>query len=666
MLRLAWIVIFAVGPAWNLYAINDFQFSADTVGTDLLQVHQVAVTIHGLETQQPGFTITAESITSTYFGGLRSIRIECLLTIRKDNKFHCADGLLTYSYPDKTKVSTTLSFDYALNHDWRLLLRGLDIDLNYFAGLMINLHPALHDYQLTSGRLRGEVELSGNAANVDAIRLKSQLQELSLAGTSTLEKVTADIGLDIVKENGIWTTEANCAVSAGSMYIVPGMEVLGDSPGFFIEVGAEPLSLQMTALWDPEKSRLILREFNYTHPQMLTLRGNAEMLVSTEITLPVVNLYTRIDTLENTFPVYIQPLLLNTNFSNLEIAGGLALAVDYHDQKLEHLDLNFTGIFIDDENDRFSLSGLNGNLSIRGDAEPVQSNLSWDGMSFHRLDFGKSSVVFESVAGQVDVLRWEDLAVLDGKLEISSFNMNNIGTPDFELTLGARLTPVSMNAFSQAMQWPLLSGTLSGTFPGLKYSHNNLQFNGAINIQVFAGDVVVRDLSIENIFSEYSKLSADIAFNGLDLEQLTDTFTFGKIAGTLNGEVNDLVLESWQPVYFDAAFITPENDDRRHRISRKALDNLNSLGGGLSGTMSRGAISIFPEYSYGQIGLSCRLNNNVCELGGVSATSDGFYLLTRGGLLPPWVEVKGSGRSIEWDQLIDGLKQIAKGEVRIE
>ncbi|MBF8270267.1 MAG: hypothetical protein HW386_1976, partial [Gammaproteobacteria bacterium] len=589
MLRLAWLVFFAVGPSWNLYAIDDFQLSADSIGNDMFQAHQVVVAVHGLETQAPAVNITATTITSIYSEGLHSIRLECQLTVRDNEQFHCADGLLSYIYPDGTAIKTTLSFDYNLDRDWRLSLRGLDIDLAYIAGILHDLHPALQNYQLSAGRLRGEVELRGKDGSVDAIKLNSQVQGLSLAGTSTLEKVTADIDLDIVKENGVWSTRADCAVSAGSMYIVPGLELLDDNPGFFIEVGAEPLSLQLTALWDTDKNWLILREFNYIHPQILELRGNAEMIMSEEITLPVVSLYSRIDKLENTFPIYIQPLLLNTNFSNLEIAGGMALAVDYHDRKLEHLDLSFNGIYIDDANDRFSLSGLNGNLSIRGDAEPVQSSLSWDGMSFHRLDFGKGSVVFASVAGQVDVLRWDDLAVLDGKLVISSFNMKNIGAPDFELTVGARLTPVSMNAFSQAMQWPLLSGTLSGTFPGLKYSLNNLQFNGDINIQVFAGDVVVRNLLIEDLFSEYSRLSADIAFNGLDLEQLTDTFTFGKIAGTLNGELNNLMLENWQPVYFEAAFITPEKDDRPHRISRKALDNLNSLGGGLSGTMSRGA-----------------------------------------------------------------------------
>jgi hypothetical protein len=125
-------------------------------------------------------------------------------------------------------------------------------------------------------------------------------------------------------------------------------------------------------------------------------------------------------------------------------------------------------------------------------------------------------------------------------------------------------------------------------------------------------------------------------------------------------------MYNWQPAYFVARFVTPVDDERPHRISQKALENLNSLGGGLGGTMSRGFIRFFPEYSYGQIGLSCRLNNGICELGGLDETRDGFNILTRGGLLPPWVEVKGAGRSIPWEELTGGLKQIIQGEIRIE
>ena len=93
------------------------------------------------------------------------------------------------------------------------------------------------------------------------------------------------------------------------------------------------------------------------------------------------------------------------------------------------------------------------------------------------------------------------------------------------------------------------------------------------------------------------------------------------------------------------------------------LENLNQIGGGLSGTLSNGFLRFFPSYSYGRIGFSCRLSNGICELGGVEETADGFYLLTRGGILPPWVEVRGAGRSIKWDDLIGGLKRIAEGEI---
>lgn len=177
---------------------------------------------------------------------------------------------------------------------------------------------------------------------------------------------------------------------------------------------------------------------------------------------------------------------------------------------------------------------------------------------------------------------------------------------------------------------------------------------------------MLQRLRIDDIFSDFSSLTTDIVLNSLDLEQLTDTFSFGKIEGNLSGKMAALKLEDWQPVYFEAEFATPEDDEKPHRISQKALENLNQIGGGLSGTLSNGFLRFFPTYSYGRIGISCRLFKGVCELGGVENTPEGFYILTRGGLLPPWVEVKGTGRSIVWSHLIDGLKRISEGDVSLE
>ena len=653
-------------PVWNLLAIDTIHLSIDAITTDLLQAHNVEFAATGMDTRQPAITITVRTITAGDYQGPTAIRIECATTVNQDGDWHCADGQLTYASANHKEVKSSLGFDYTADHHWRVRLRGLFLELADFSGLLSGLHPAFHDYQISAGRLNGQLELSGNADRVLAAGFHGQIDELSLAGASTLEKVSAAVNLQIANTDATWTTRADFTLTAGAMYIVPGFQVLGDTPGFFIEAGAQPITLQLAANWDERRRLLTLEDLRYSHPGLLEFQGRIELGIADSITMPVINIKTGIEKLDAAFPVYIQPMLLNTDFGNLETAGKLALAFDYHDQRLARMDFNFDGIYVADKNDRFSLSGLNGNLAVRDSAEPVQSSLNWDGLSFHRLDIGSGSVAFTSAAGQVKVLRWDDLDFLDGKLEISSLDLRNIGTPDFEVMLDARLTPVSMQTFTEAMQWPLMSGTLAGSFQGLRYSHNNLELNGDVAIQAFDGSVLLSDLRIRDLFSEYSELSANIDFNALDLERLTGTFAFGKIEGTLNGQVRQLLLKNWRPYYFEASFLTPADDERPHRISQKALDNLNSLGGGLSGTMSRGAIRFFPEYSYGQIGLSCRLNNQICELGGVSDSGGGFYLLTHGGLVPPWVEVKGNGRSIPWDDLIGGLKRIAQGEMRIE
>ena len=117
---------------------------------------------------------------------------------------------------------------------------------------------------------------------------------------------------------------------------------------------------------------------------------------------------------------------------------------------------------------------------------------------------------------------------------------------------------------------------------------------------------------------------------------------------------------------FDARFATRPDDDVRHRISRQAVDNLGRLGAGASSAMSSGWLSLIPAYSYGDLGISCRLRNGYCELGGVREADDGgFYLLTRGGILPPWIDVRGNGRIVPWTTLVDGLRQMTSSEAQV-
>jgi hypothetical protein len=212
-----------------------------------------------------------------------------------------------------------------------------------------------------------------------------------------------------------------------------------------------------------------------------------------------------------------------------------------------------------------------------------------------------------------------------------------------------------------------LSGKLSGEIPRLTYASNRLVMDGDLKVNVFDGGIVIRDLEIDKMFSTVPVLSANIAIDQLNLEELTRTFSFGNITGRLDGKIDALVLQAWQPIQFDAAFYTPIEDDTPHRISRQAVDNLGRLGAGTGSALSQGWLSMIPSYSYGRLGIGCELLNGHCVMSGVKSDADGsFYILTRGGILPPWIDVKGSGRRIKWQTLVDGIEQISHGEFELD
>ena len=86
---------------------------------------------------------------------------------------------------------------------------------------------------------------------------------------------------------------------------------------------------------------------------------------------------------------------------------------------------------------------------------------------------------------------------------------------------------------------------------------------------MFDGAVTVRDLEAERIFGVLPSLSASIDLQNLDLEQLTETFEFGRIGGRVDGYVHDLRMLDWRPVAFDAWLGTPEGQARSEAISRQ-------------------------------------------------------------------------------------------------
>ena len=173
-------------------------------------------------------------------------------------------------------------------------------------------------------------------------------------------------------------------------------------------------------------------------------------------------------------------------------------------------------------------------------------------------------------------------------------------------------------------------------------------------------------LSLERPFGSAPSLSADIAFDGLDLLRLTEVLGFGSITGRIDGRIEGLRLVDWTPVAFDARFITDEAPGVKQRISQRAVQNISSVGDASFVTSLQGQlIGLFDDFGYRRIGIGCRLANDVCAMSGLdshrSQGGNAFTIVEGAGL--PRLDVVGFNRNVDWPTLVERLVAVGKGEV---
>jgi hypothetical protein len=675
----------------NSAAFGSFLLKFSSIELEGISAKNVEIQFAWIDTEHIDLVLDAEYIDTIFPGEFKDAQVNCRGAYFNGETIICKQGELFAQHPDLGRLQGSLQFTYnrqqgllklsmqsslvsasvvtlSLNQTaqgLQTVLQLKDMEVTYFQRLL-EQYAILPDHVLTTGILDATVNLNSHEALAIEIDADMRLSDLGVDGENILEGVAITSHIAAQRKGKTWEIINNTQLLQGAMYITPNIEVLNDQPGFYLEVIDKPVSIQADLQWQTEEKRLKVNELIFEHPEHVILQLKTNVVFQEALLTESLSIDIRMPDLEKTFPVYIAPLLLQTNFNDMEAFGVVDLNIAYNNNVLEQFALKMNDVFVDDKSARYSLSGITADIFLSDQTEPIKSELYWQGVSLYRIDFGSGNIKFESKGKNIRIIDWQDVDILDGTLLINGLSLNNVGTADFELMLDGNLSGVSMQTFSHVMGWPLFKGKLSSAVSGFKYSHNSVQIDGDILVQAFNGEVVLKRLRIDDIFSDFSSLTTDITVNTLDLEQLTDTFSFGKIEGNLSGKMTGLKLEDWQPVYFEAEFATPEDDEKPHRISQKALENLNQIGGGLSGTLSNGFLRFFPTYSYGRVGISCRLYKGICELGGVENTPEGFYILTRGGLLPPWVEVKGTGRSIVWKHLIGGLKRISEGDVSLE
>ena len=639
------------GAGWRTGAIRA-RLRMDAAGTTVLQV----------EVRDLALPAPLQQLSRADF--------ECTLTPVAGTGWKCPDASLTLELAGGSRValSAVLALDPATRsvqvHATRQSFAGgsLDFDLELAPDLtsldarvvgvdaarLQAMAPAALPVSVGAGRISGDLYLRRVPAGGE-MRVTLDLGALGFSddtGLRAAQDIDATLTLDARMRGGAWDFQLDAAMARGAVFVDP---LLLDVPG-------EPLRAALSGRYVPDVS-LRLDRVELSDPGVAALRGAAEFALAPLPVLGQVELALRGVSAAALYERYLRPLAGAGALSDLSVSGLVSAQLDWRAEGAASASVSLEAVNLGDVGGRFALLGLGGELHWTR-AQPLRaSRLQWADLQLYSLDFGAGALQAEFADDGARLVTPLVLALLDGQLRLARLQAANLGRAAQRIEADLSLTPVSLERLSERLGWLPLSGSVSGEVAHLVYEQQRLMVAGDVHMRLFGGHATVSGLELSEPFGVVPRLHASLRLQDIDLAVLTQAMSFGSIEGKLEGRIDGLVLQNWQPVAFDAVLATPTGDTSRRRISQRAVDNLASLGGA-NAVLSSTFLRIFKQFSYERLGLSCRLRAGVCEMGGVQLAPRGYYIV-KGGGPPPRVDVIGFNDRVDWVTLIDRLRAVA-------
>lgn len=442
--------------------------------------------------------------------------------------------------------------------------------------------------------------------------------------------------------------EVNASLPQGQAYVEP----------VFVDFGAAPATMSVTLRIDTASSALTVETFEIEQAGVLRARGRVRPSPGAA---PMIEAQFDALHLASAFATYLAPFLAGTPMEHLALSGLARGQVVFAGAEPRQLALHLQQAGIESEAYASGVRDLSGTLNWSATGEGQASALNWSGGHLAKLELGAAQLHFRSAARDVELLAPLRLPLAGGALQVHTLAVQRAGQTDMTARFDAEIEPLDLAALCRAFGWPEFGGQLGGRLPGVSLQDGELKLAGALTAKAFDGDIALDGLRVLDPFGRVPRVEADIRLRNLDLAALTGAFSFGRIEGRLDGDVQDLRLLNWEPISFRARIATPPNDRSRHRISQRAIDNISAIGGGPTGVLSRGALRFFKDFAYARIGWSCILANGVCRMDGIKPARDGGYVLVQGRLLPR-IDVVGYSREVDWRTFVSQLKSARDSE----
>jgi hypothetical protein len=529
---------------------------------------------------------------------------------------------------------------------WRLTATGRE--LSFAAALA--LWPGGADQAPISGEgsIALRVVASGRGSELDSLSLRADAEKANVSnssGTLASDGLGAAVTIKVRPSDAGWQGSAEISETRGQLYLEP----------VFLDLTTGPVTLSTQWLWRGQET-LELSELNYAQPGVLVAQG-ALIIGLTPAVAPLEGML-RLNGDGAAYARYLRPWWFGTPLESLDMSGPISGQVRIANGALGSVSLAPAGLTVTDSASRVEIAGLAGQLHWSESGGNPPSQLSWLAAHVYGLPLSGGSVAFQAQGGSLSLPDGLSLGTLGGQLIIDELSINGLGTETPDARFAARIDELDLGQLTAALKWPSFQGTLSGVLPQLDYRNGEAVVGGTLRARAFDGDFTLANLRVSGPFGAFPQLFGDLTAARVDLEQLTRTASFGRITGRADLAIKNLHLLAWSPVAFSARLATTPGDTSKHRISQQAIDNISAVSGGPTGLLSGGFMGLFEEFGYAQLGLSCRLENGICHMGGVAPARDGYYIVRGKGL--PRIDVVGFKTEVDWGRLVTQLQSISR------
>lgn len=654
-------------------AAIELSFAVDDIVGEGWSARGVRLALSERTPDQLGVTIEIDALSlPDDHGTLTRLRLACPQAVREGGAWHCADGSLAVGDSPVGAQDAVWQGGYAADQwrievsrlavaqgslaleigrsdgAWTLLAKPQGNALMPLAALAGGLGlPADWDIQ---GRIGGRVSArlaAGERVDVNANLTFDGLRYASPDGRQAAENLRLGLTASGRLRAGAWAFDLGLDWPRGALYAEP----------LYIDAGDGAVRAAAAGQWHAARGELLFDSWSVALAQTAELSGTGR-LNGMPPTIDDLTVVMRSDDAGRLYRRVLQPFLIGTPADDLDVTGRLGLVLHLARGGIEQAGLELSGLTLTDRQGRYALGRTEGSIGWdRARAAPV-SHLSVEHASVLRIPAGPFAIRARFTDERIDLLEPVVVSVLGGAVALDGFVLKGAllagATPRWEASASVR--DLSLEELTRILEWPPFGGTVSGQLRNVRYADGLFSVGGGLALSAFGGRIQVDDLMIQEPFGTVPVLRADATLRGLDLLALTRTFAFGRIEGRLDGDLQDIELVGWQPDRFDLHLYTPRDDDSRHRISQRAVENLTELGSGVPAGLSAGLLSLFEEFNYDRIDLRIVLQGDVAAIDGLARPDGGYYLVKGAGL--PRIDVIGRNRSVAWKDLVERLRQI--------